>query len=124
MGEKVTPEILERLIKIAASLDLSQRQLCIGLGVGSSWLPSLKSGRQNALTDTIMMLLQYKWGVNLDWLLTGEGDMFLPATDNLRMTPDEVEIIERYRQCIDEDKKAIYHFVWGISDKKRNRQKE
>lgn len=118
MGEKLTVEIIQRLLEIIERIGVTQRQFCISIGVQSSWLSMLKAGKQKQITDTILLLLQYMYGINLDWLLIGEGEMFLPDSGHQRLTDEERVLIERFRACSPEDRRAVSALALGFSERK------
>ncbi|WP_165773150.1 helix-turn-helix domain-containing protein [Conservatibacter flavescens] len=48
-----------------------------------------------------------KANVNLNWLLTGKGDMFVSKIENAALTSYEVDLIENFRKCDDKSQAAI-----------------
>lgn len=68
----------ERLRQLRKILKLSQMELGDKLGINASAISQMESNRIRPSLDTIFLLSKY-FGVNLHWLITGEGDMFTDA---------------------------------------------
>lgn len=53
---------------------------------------------KSGLTNKSLLILQKEFNLNLNWLITGEGEMFLPNSKNKSsMGENEVEILSLYR---------------------------
>lgn len=74
--------IQERVKSLRKHLDLTQTEFGKKIGVSRDVISNLEYGRV-APTDLIINMICAKFGVNEDWLRTGEGEMFPPKT------PDE-----------------------------------
>lgn len=71
----------ERFKEIRKALELSQEKFGERLGVTKTAISKIESGTNNP-TDTIIKLLCNEYNVNEEWLLNGDGEMFL--------TPEEL----------------------------------
>lgn len=69
--------ISDRLKNIIEKLDLSQKAFAKSVGLTPSSLNDILNGRTKSISNTLQIAIQYVHGVNPDWLLTGEGEMFL-----------------------------------------------
>ena len=58
-------------------LKLTQAELADILGIVSSFISDVELGK-NTITTKIILGLQKKFSVSIDWLLTGKGDIFIP----------------------------------------------
>ncbi len=78
--EEITIKNCNKNLKLVReTLNLSQAKLSQQLGISQQTYGHYETGK-NAIPDKIKIkLLQI--GVNLQWLLTGEGEMFLPAEE-------------------------------------------
>jgi transcriptional regulator with XRE-family HTH domain len=54
-------------------------QLSEEIGITKSAIYEIINGRVKKLSGTMVELLRLKYNINPDWLLTGEGKMFLPT---------------------------------------------
>jgi transcriptional regulator with XRE-family HTH domain len=69
----------ERVKKVRESLELTQTQFGEGLGFKWDKVKNIEIGRQK-LTAEIALKIQEVYSVDYNWLMTGEGDMFLPVS--------------------------------------------
>jgi len=69
-------------------LKLSQEKLAEILGVKRNTLSNWERG-ENEMNYEAMLILYNKFGVNINWLLTGEGSMFVnpPQKEHVKETP-------------------------------------
>ena len=65
----------ERLKKIRFVLKLTQQQLADKLGVKSQAVSKVEKNL-NGLRNESLIILFKKYNVNLNWLITGQGEMF------------------------------------------------
>ena len=66
----------ERLKEVRKSLNYSQIEFSEQLGLHQGSYSDIENGKSNA-TKMFLLLLQYRYSINPDWLLTGEGSMFI-----------------------------------------------
>ncbi|HNX36820.1 MAG TPA: S24 family peptidase [Candidatus Cloacimonadota bacterium] len=105
----------ERIRQLRKALKLSQTELGEKLEINASAISQMESNRTRPSLDT-MFLLSKNYGVNLHWLITGEGEMFLdkefrhldPANSKLNqlqmLLNDQLNsIIEAKQNLNDED---------------------
>lgn len=69
----------ERLKAIRKALNVKQYALADKLGITSNFLSELERGNRN-IFSTVLLALD-KIGVNLHWLITGQGEMFLTNSE-------------------------------------------
>jgi len=65
----------DRIKSVRKFLNLLQNDLAVEINVKGSAISQMESGKIKPSLDTIL-LLNKRWGVDLHWLLTGEGTMF------------------------------------------------
>lgn len=72
----------ERIKELRKALGLKQHELANALGLSTVMLNYIENGKRS-LTERNAKYICDKYNVNVQWLLTGEGDMFIqkePAT--------------------------------------------
>ncbi|MCH5334540.1 MAG: helix-turn-helix domain-containing protein [Alistipes sp.] len=88
----------ERLKLIRRELDMSQEKMAQYFGIGKAALSMIETGKTGISTRNKNVLVQ-EFDVNIDWLETGEGNMFTTSPDMmkpyLRRTDTTVP-----RQCV------------------------
>jgi len=85
----------QRLKKLREELNLSQGKMANLLGVSQSALSKWESGKRE-IPIGVLIKLKQKFNVNLNWLLSGQGDMFLPPQEIPLLVPELVEFFKQY----------------------------
>lgn len=69
----------ERLKALRISCNKSQEEFGKILGLSKSGVSEIENGRRNVTEQHLIMLKNYtEKSINIEWLRTGEGEMFLP----------------------------------------------
>lgn len=89
-------EIGKRLNEFRKKINLSQIELSNSLDIPQSSLSEMEKGRKNISYNTIISLLSNYYNLNIDWLLTGRGDMFI--TKQLPINNIASEPLEEYKR--------------------------
>jgi len=76
--------IQERVKALRKHLDLSQAEFGKQIGVSRDVISNLEYGRVT-VSDLIINMICAKFGVNEQWLRTGEGEMFPPMTPDMKV---------------------------------------
>lgn len=69
----------DRIIKLLKILNLTQKEFAGQIGITPGGFNDYIRGRAKDLSSNIIKNIVEKYGVNPTWLLTGEGNMFLPG---------------------------------------------
>lgn len=103
----------DRLKQAATYAQVEYSQTAIAKSLGTSkqtvddWMKGGEPSRKNAL------LISERWGVNLHWLVTDEGDM-LPTPIEDDLSPEERMILRSYRRAGPDVKRAFISIARGI----------
>jgi len=120
--QRTTPEVGRRLKTLRELLGLSQSQLAKKLGVAQNTLSQWERGERDIPTSVLLKLHSIA-GVNLHWLLTGEGEPFVKPSDEDRELMEMVNSIpEEYKEQFKEIFKSIL-FIAGLERAKKNLEK-
>jgi transcriptional regulator with XRE-family HTH domain len=65
----------ERLIELRKTLGLTQKEFADKIGIARTTLTGFELGK-NIPTERTLISIVSVFGVNIEWLKTGEGDMF------------------------------------------------
>ena len=90
----------ERLSKLRASKGIKQSDLAIIVGVKNTTISMMESGQRGPSAETLCALAEC-FGVSTDYLLGAE------APESPAVSPEELELIERYRALDPEKQRAI-----------------
>lgn len=69
----------DRIKLVRTQKDLSQEKFAIELNLSRNFINQIESGKKSPSERTLKDIC-LKFGVNEEWLRTGEGEMFLPKT--------------------------------------------
>lgn len=95
----------ERIKELRKVLGLTQQKFADSLGVKRNTIAQYESGR-NAPIDAVLSLICREFGVNEQWLRTGEGEMFV------EMSRDE-EIAAFMGELLSEESDDFKHRLIG-----------
>ncbi|MBS1516348.1 MAG: LexA family transcriptional regulator [Bacteroidetes bacterium] len=84
--------IQTRLKQLREALGLNKNQLAVRLGVDNGYLSRYENGKVKPNSDFYERLVQKFENVNLSWLISGEGEMFIqkisaPERSKIRSVP-------------------------------------
>jgi transcriptional regulator with XRE-family HTH domain len=82
----------ERLALVRKTLKLTQREVAEKISVTTGFIASMEIGDRK-VNPRIMKLVSSTFNINLQWLETGEGEMFYVNTEN-----EIEEIISLYKR--------------------------
>ena len=122
--QRASIEAGKRLKTLREMLDMSQTELADKLGVSQKAISQWERGERDIPT-AILLKLHELTGVNLHWLLTGEGEPFTHPTEEDKELEELIKSIpSQYREHIKEIFKSIL-FIAGLeSAKKGLKEKE
>ena len=67
----------EQLKHLIEHLDLNQKKFGQSIGLSAQAISEIMNDRSKGLSSATLIKIKSKYGVNLNWLLTGEGEIFL-----------------------------------------------
>jgi transcriptional regulator with XRE-family HTH domain len=91
----------ERIKDCRHALKLSQRKFAKGAYVSGGFIAALELGHAEA-NERLIHLISTAYGVNKDWLLTGEGAMFntTPEEKTERISNLFMELSPAFQDCL------------------------
>lgn len=115
--------INERFIELRKACRKSQTDFSKVLGLSRSGVADIETGRRNVTEKHLLMLSNWdEYNVNIDWLRTGKGDMFLPnETDTLELirkeyglTDTQLKFIANFLRLPENEKDVIFNFLESV----------
>ena len=100
----------ERLALARKTLKLTQRELAEKISVATGYVASMEIGNRK-VNPRIMKLLSSIYNVNLQWLESGEGEMFYTDTEK-----EIEEIISLYKKLHPFFKKFIVRQIRDLTE--------
>lgn len=95
------------------------------LGISSSGVADIETGRRNVTEKHLVMLSNWdEYNVNIEWLRTGNGEMFLPnETDTLEairheyhLTDQQFKFVSNFLRLPENEKDIIFNFLQSVFD--------
>jgi transcriptional regulator with XRE-family HTH domain len=112
----------ERIKELRNLLDLSQEKFGTKLGVTKAAISRMEKGVYN-ITDTMIRIMCSEFGVNEEWLRSGEGEMFKEddfaydlGTYAAKATELDKAIITEWMKLDDSTKHNLYEFMKKVVD--------
>ena len=92
--------IKERIQVLIEALDVSGREFCKSIGQSNSWNRTIG---KNIGTDIVVKILSTYPQVNINWLVLGEGEIFIDnSTNELREAPSKLYFNKNYEAMFEE----------------------
>lgn len=100
----------ERMKELRKSLCLSQEEFGELIGLKKSGVCSIESGTRRVTEKHLKMLQQSGYSINVNWILTGEGSMFLET--------DRKERVKKFIDTVLEEEPEDFRarFIEGLCD--------
>lgn len=117
--------INERFIELRKACRKSQADFSKVLGLSRSGVADIETGRRNVTEKHLIMLSNWEeYNVNIDWLRTGSGEMFLPTeTDALEkirkeydLTDAQFRFVSNFLRLPENEKEIIFNFLSSVFD--------
>ncbi len=117
--------VSERVKELRKSMNLTLEKFGNKLGVGKSAISKIENG-ENGLTDQMTKLMVKEFGVNENWLRTGEGEMFpeFSRADAIAKLADDImtevpnsfksRLVTALAQMTDEQWRLLEDFTYKV----------
>lgn len=89
--ENQEEKIRERLVKARKLLKKNQKDFGSKVGYSQSMVSEIEKGIKN-ITENYLKLISLEYKIAVDWLKTGEGDIYLPVIEAKPVYNDIVEV--------------------------------
>ena len=94
----------ERIKQIRRELGLTQTEFAERIGLKQNSIALIESGKRN-ISDQAVLSICREYGVNEEWLRTGDGDKFIPESN------DELEALAKKYNLSNADQVLIEKYV-------------
>ena len=102
----------ERIKQIRRELGLTQAEFAERIGLKQNSIALIESGKRN-ISDQAVLSICREYGVNEEWLRTGDGDKFIPDSNDDLSNADQV-LIEKYVNLKPGSREAIINFITDV----------
>lgn len=117
--------INERFKELRKACKKNQTDFGKILGLSVSGVSDIEVGRRSVTDKHLIMLSNWdEYNVNIDWLRTGNGEMFLPnETDTLEairqeyhLTDQQFKFVSNFLRLPENEKDIIFNFLQSVFD--------
>ena len=121
--------INERFIELRKACKKNQSDFAKVLGLSRSGVTAIESGARKVTDKHLLMLSNWdEYNVNIDWLRTGEGDMFLPTETNAleilrkeyHLSDLQLSFVANFVRLPEDHKDIVLDFMQSISAKRES----
>lgn len=101
---------INRIIQLLGELNISARQFDLSIGTGNGYTLRMQKNNASVGSDVIERIIKKYPQINLIWLITGKGDMFVTNTEDKPVRSKveiEAYINKRLNQKLSKEKKAF-----------------
>lgn len=113
--------MISTLLKnIMVAQGLTQKEMAEVLNTSVDRIKSLATGRTKNFTIEESQILVKNLGIRAEWLITGEGDMYVEKNVPDNLTIDEEMLLDAYRHANILKKKKILSFSLDKNDATEN----
>ncbi len=105
---------VHRIMQVIAALNMSARQFDISIGTANGYILRMEKNNASVGSDVIERIIKKYPQVNLVWLMTGKGEMFLEESSNQKSkSSKEIEsyINEKLKYKLSNDKKELLNEI-------------
>lgn len=111
----------ERIKKVRKELDLTQQGLGERIGIKQNSVALIESGKRN-ISDQAILSICREFGVNEEWLRTGEGEMMKAAPTNeldalavkYNLQHKDYVLIEKLLKMPQSQRDGVYQFMRDV----------
>lgn len=116
-------EINVRFKELRKACKKNQIDFGKALGISSSGVANIETGQRKVTEKHLLALSHWEeFNVNIDWLRTGNGEMFLPTeTDTLeairqeyRLTDQQFKFVSNFLRLPENEKEVIFNFLSSV----------
>lgn len=110
-------ELIDRLKTILKESNLKQKEFAFSIGVSEGYMSQLLSGKRDAISESLALLIQELYGYSADWVMSGKGDKFKKNERTFikevakkkveSLTEDEAKAVIAFLNSIDEVRKIF-----------------
>ncbi|WP_299274625.1 hypothetical protein [uncultured Psychroserpens sp.] len=101
---------IHRIMKVVSALNMSARQFDLSIGTGNGYILRMQKNNASVGSDVIERIIKEYPQVNLIWLITGKGDMFIEQQSKPKVrSKQEIEsyIDAKLKAQWSDEKKAL-----------------
>ena len=121
--KKIMSKTIHRILKIVEQLGISARQFDMSIGTANGYTLRMSKNNASVGSDVIERIKEVYPQINLVWLITGKGDMFVENSKQVLKTPSEIEtyIDKRIKDRLSQEKSKLLNEILREIEDLRNK---
>ncbi|WP_316348425.1 helix-turn-helix transcriptional regulator [Desulfuromonas acetoxidans] len=122
-NEKSRRDIGLRLKEARNALAMTQTAFSEPLGVRQSHISGIEKGEREP-SDTLILLMEYHYGISRTWIKHGEGSMLLDKKhDDINLPQEQQRLLDAYSVAEDSIKYAALTMLENSAEKSQSAKK-
>ena len=89
----------ERIKQLRKSLGMSQETFAKEIGLTKNFISLVETGQRNLSTQSIKLICQL-FNVDVEWLETGKGEMFIQKTESEKIAEFLADVLKAGEICV------------------------
>ncbi|BFH15019.1 helix-turn-helix domain-containing protein [Paenibacillus melissococcoides] len=111
-------ELKDRIRKIINDQNLKQKDFAESIKVTESYVSNMLSGKRSVISEALASLIQEKFGYSMQWILTGEGEIYENASSDITLSPIRRKAIASLENMNDSELAAVLAFINSLESVK------
>lgn len=103
-----------RILQVRKAAELTQKKFAERIGLTGNFVWMLESGERTPSDRTISDICR-EFGVNENWLRTGDGDMYVKVPEDAQLS----DAMEQIKKSDDDFIKGFIKKYWGLTDEEK-----
>lgn len=121
-GQKGGDTVNERIKKLRKALNLTQQEFADRIGIKRGAIANYEIGR-NEPADSVCSLICREFGVNEEWLRTGNGEMFVPEPSDVldalareyNLSTSTYVMLEKFIKLSPDLQEGIFNYICEVA---------
>lgn len=114
-----TMELSDRIRLILDEQHMKQKDLAGAIKVSESYVSNILKGKRCNISEALALLIEQTYGYSALWVLTGEGDRYIPKSDVRDLSPVKRRLIAEIEKMSDSELDAVKVFIDSLDRYKR-----
>ena len=112
-------ELKDRVRLILDEQHMKQKDLAGAIKVTESYVSNILKGKRCNISEALALLIEQTYGYSARWVLTGEGDRYIPKSDGSDLSPTKKRLIAEIEKMSEPELDAIKVFIDSLDGYKK-----
>ncbi|MCI9330897.1 MAG: helix-turn-helix transcriptional regulator [Oscillibacter sp.] len=112
-------ELKDRVRLILDERHMRQKDLAEAIKVTESYISNLVGGKRDNISETLALLIEQTLGYSARWVLTGEGEPYVPEAGSPELSPAKRRLIAEIEKMSESELDAVQVFIDSLDRYRR-----